>query len=1180
MHPTYLTHLSYRDRGRPLLGTLATSVFCDTALLVMVFASLNLAESGNLFLLLASFIFPFLIFAASGAAIADRMPKRGAIILGKTAEFATMLFAAFSFYKGGDPFLIFGITFLTGITAALLLPSFNGIISETFSEKNLSKAVGDTLCTGFIAGITGVIYVFLFVAFIFHFTLAEAPGLWQKSHSFAIIVPVCITAFFGLICSYRIYPTAMEADREAQLRRAKIFSLKDGIQELMLSKSRAVSDLGATFFFLLFALVELLFLCTFRESQRWVELTESGQPLIFEAFFPGVIFALALAVGFSFCGRLSAGKVECGLVPFGALGLAVFLPLAAWIPGPVISCHGFFHISWGSDILQEDFQFYPLQILWLLLAGFFAGLIPVPIRTYLHKRVAPEARGAAFATSNAILFLLLAILFLREDFFGKMIRSGYNLPLLLAVAGFIPLFLTIIAGFFLPWMPIRSAAVLLTHTFYRLSVKGAENIPEKGGVLLIANHSSYADSLLLLACTSRQIRFLIHEKFYRNPLIHPFAKMLGSIEVPARGKHRIGKMVNKIRQALQNGDVVCVFPEGRVSRNGVMGNFKAGYAKMLPDDCDVPIVPVSVGHVWGSLFSNYSAKRYKFFHPARVSFGEPMKRTDIDTAFCLRQAISVLETEASMEPLKTEKTIHYLFAKKAKRYPFRKVFCDYNGEEVPMFRTLLSAVLLSREIRKISGNSRYVGLMLPNSVSMATGILAVLMADKVPVPLNYTVSKDILRRSLDKAEISTVLTNRSFLKKINMELIPEMTMLEDLQSGISLSSKILWTLACVILPHQELMTYVSPRTHRDVEYTAVLLFSSGSTGQPKGIMLSHHNINADVNSFVRALGWTEKDQIPGTLPLFHSFGFTTSFWLPAMVGSKTVYVPSPLDCSAIEAASLRHNLTIILATPTFMAAYLRRCSEKVFEHLRFAIVGAEKLRKDISLRFAEVTRGKASLLEAYGCTELSPIVTVNIGRDLLRAGKKCGKDGSIGVAMPGISVRIIDPVTREELPPGMDGLLLVKGPVVMQGYIADPVRTANVISDGWYETGDIGHMDPDGYITLSGRISRFSKIAGEMVPHELLECIMGEIIGRDERVFAVGSIPDPVKGEALVVIYLKDKMNVSPEEMNDFLRKHNIPNLWIPKAANYRAVDVLPVTGTGKLDLFSLNEFIKKEFDI
>lgn len=1172
MRPSYLFNLSYHGRSLPLLGTVFSTVFCNTTLLILVYLALERSQSDFLLMLLAAYLLPFLIFAAGGAALADRMPKRGAIILGKTMEVAAVFLTCLAVYKMQLNWIFIGV-FLVGMTSAFLLPSYSGILHETFTEKYLSRAVGDSLFSGFLAGVCGILMVLLCGTPLFQGELLKGV--------ISISTPLCIISLPGWILSFRIYPTAVDADHEAQERRAKIFPLYHGIKELTSSKSVVSSNLGVILFFILFTAIEILLLCLFRITPRWDELAKiGGAPLFFEALFPGIVFAISLGIGFVLCGKLSGGRVECGLVPFGAVGLAIFLPLAVTAPGAIHTAENLFGIIFPGSADAGAFQWHPLQTLWLFLAGISAGLIPVPLLTFLHTTLSPESKGAAFATSNAILFLLLSLVLLREDFFSKLTSCGLNFSLCLAVAGIIPLIATAVVVFFLPWLAVRCMAVLLTHTLYKLSVKGAENIPAKGGALLIANHTSYADSLLISVCTSRQVRFLIHEKFYRHPLIHPFAKMVGSIEVPSHGKHRIEKMLEDIRQALRNGKLVCVFPEGKVSRNGVMGDFKAGYAKMLPDDCEIPLVPISVGLVWGSLFSNYSAKSFSFYHPARVSIGKPMNRTEVDTAFCLRQAISVLETESAMPPLKKEKTLHFQFAKNAKRHPFRRVFCQHGGEEYPMFKTLVSAVVLSREIRKITGDSKYVGILIPNSVTLVTTILACLYADKVPVPLNHTVSKETLRKSMEKAEITTLLVDKAFLEKARIEWTDEMVELDKVIESIPEKSKFLWGMACLFLPSQELMTYVSPLTHREVEGTAIVLFSSGSTGQPKGVMLSHHNVNADVDSFVQALSWTEKDRMLGSLPLFHSFGMMTSFWLPAIVGCKVVYVSSPLECSQVEEAAVANKLTIILATPTFMAAYLRRCSKETFANLRFAIVGAEKLRKDITARFMEVTEGKSLLLEAYGCTELAPVVTVNIGGDLLQPGKECGKEGSIGVALQGISVRIVDPVTREELPPGMDGLLLVKGPIVMQGYIADPVRTANVISDGWYETGDIGHMDPDGYITLSGRISRFSKIAGEMVPHELLECIMGEIIGRDERVFAVGGIPDKTKGEALVVVYLKDKMNVTPEEMNDFLRKHNIPNLWIPRTANYRAVDSLPVTGTGKLDLVHLNEFIKKEFCI
>ena len=321
------------------------------------------------------------------------------------------------------------------------------------------------------------------------------------------------------------------------------------------------------------------------------------------------------------------------------------------------------------------------------------------------------------------------------------------------------------------------------------------------------------------------------------------------------------------------------------------------------------------------------------------------------------------------------------------------------------------------------------------------------------------------------------------------------------------------------------------------------------------------------------MGWTNHDKLLGNLPLFHSFGFTTGFWMPLVIACKVVYVVSPLDCTMVGRALKEHQLSILLATPTFMQSYLRRCTPDQFDSVRLAIVGAEKLRSDLADKFAEKMNGRIKLVEGYGCTELSPIVSINVGSSILELGKDIGRPGSIGAAMPGICVKIVDPVTGVELPPDTDGLMLVKGPNVMQGYLDDPVQTARVLDHGWYDTGDIARMDIDGYITISGRLSRFSKIAGEMVPHEMLECIMNELSGSEERCIAVSGIPDPVKGEALVVLHT-DELKRTPEELNTQLRDRCIPNLWIPRPQNYWRVDKLPILASGKLDLMHLNSFI------
>ena len=888
--------------------------------------------------------------------------------------------------------------------------------------------------------------------------------------------------------------------------------------------------------------------------------------------------AIGMGLGCYLCGRLSGNKIELGLVPYGALGLAVFLPLAGYCPGEALRIHGVL--------------LHPLALLWLCLAGICSGFFVIPLRTFLQQALKPAVRGAALACSNAICFTVVLLsaagAFLLQ--IGSMKLPEGTPEYVVEIAGHIPSFtpshlflfialltigVTVFAMFLLPDLALRFGVVALTHSLYKIRIVGAENIPESGPVLLVANHVSFIDGFLITACTSRKIRFLMHEDFYRHPLIHPFVKLTGFIEVPAQGRLKsMQEMFGIVQEALRRGEAVCVFPEGKITRNGLIDDFKAGYAMMLPPDRKVPIVPVYLGMIWGSIFSYYYGRLKfrlprEFPYPALVSFGKPILRENV-SAFELRQAVSELGADAEQTLRKEERTLHYQLAKHASRHPFRVMVQDYDGKSLPAFQLLVASIVLYREIRK----------MVPDSVAASLSVTAVLMADKVPSPLNFTVSAETLDCSIRKAGITLILTSRKFLQKIHREPVPQMVFLEDVAARIPKKNKLFWAVLTAILPHQELMNLVSPVTHRNVFGTAVLLFSSGSTGEPKGVLLSHRNINGDIYSFMRVMGWTRRDKILGNLPLFHSFGFTTGYWMPLAIACKVVYVVSPLDAATVGNAIEKYGLTIFLATPTFMQAYMKRCRAEQFKSVRLAIVGAEKLRRDIAERFAGVTDNRIALVEGYGCTELSPIVSINIGSSILELGKVIGKAGSIGAPMPGICVKIVDPVTGVELPPDTDGLMLVKGPNVMQGYLEDPAQTARVIENGWYDTGDIARMDIDGYITISGRLSRFSKIAGEMVPHEMLECVLNELAGTEDRIFAVTGIPDPGKGEALVVLHTA-AMKMTPEEMNAMLRERSIPNLWIPRPQNYWLVDRIPVLASGKLDMMELNaimpELIRKQ---
>ena len=367
---------------------------------------------------------------------------------------------------------------------------------------------------------------------------------------------------------------------------------------------------------------------------------------------------------------------------------------------------------------------------------------------------------------------------------------------------------------------------------------------------------------------------------------------------------------------------------------------------------------------------------------------------------------------------------------------------------------------------------------------------------------------------------------------------------------------------------------MSPDGWEDVNRTAVVLFSSGSTGTPKGVKLSHHNIFCNISSLSKTINWSSKDRVPGNLPLFHSFGMAVSLWMPMYGNSEVAMIANPLDAGSMGRALRERKATVLFATPTFLQLYMRKCGSEDFRTLRLAVAGAEKLRDDIVERFREMTG--LVIAEAYGCTELSPVVSVNIANSVTALGVEVARPGSIGQPIPGVCVKIVDPSTFKMLGEGEEGLLIVKGATVMQGYLNAPEKTAEVVRDNWYVTGDVARMDKDGFITITGRLSRFSKIGGEMVPHELVEREINDILQPDRRVIAVTGAPDGARGEKLVVFFCDQEL-VAPEQIVKELRARKIPNLWIPRSENFIKVPEMPLLGSGKLDIARLTAMANKK---
>ncbi len=502
--------------------------------------------------------------------------------------------------------------------------------------------------------------------------------------------------------------------------------------------------------------------------------------------------------------------------------------------------------------------------------------------------------------------------------------------------------------------------------------------------------------------------------------------------------------------------------------------------------------------------------------------------------------------------------LHLRFIGMAKRRWFSFCMADSTGTELTYGRTLVGSLLLSRFIRTHCPGEM-VGLLLPPSVAGAVANIAVLLAGKIPVNLNFTAGREVMASAVQQCEIRTILSSRTFLAKAHLDAPEGTVFLEELMSQGSRLQKV-WTAVLAFLLPTRLLQALS-RRGRSPDALATLIFSSGSTGTPKGIMLSHHNILSNMEGLAQVFRITPTDRIMGVLPFFHSFGFTATLWFPLLSGFSAVYHVNPLDASTVGEMVSRYRATLLMSTPTFYTAYLRKCSTKEFSSLRYAIVGAEKLREPLAKAFKE--KYGLDLLEGYGCTEMAPVVSVNIPDVEQGRERQSGfKPGSVGHPIPGVAVKVVDPETGQPLSSGTEGLLLVKGPNRMLGYWGKPQETDEVLRDGWYVTGDIASMDEDGFLYITDRLSRFSKIGGEMVPHIAIEEAITRIVG-DSCV--VTAIPDEQKGERLAVLYTQK--GVTPGELWERLCQTDLPRLWIPKRENLYPVETLPLLGTGKMDL-------------
>lgn len=489
-----------------------------------------------------------------------------------------------------------------------------------------------------------------------------------------------------------------------------------------------------------------------------------------------------------------------------------------------------------------------------------------------------------------------------------------------------------------------------------------------------------------------------------------------------------------------------------------------------------------------------------------------------------------------------------------------------------LMRALILRRLLSRELPR--EEFEQLGILIPPSVGGLLINLACTLDRRIPVNLNYTLSEEVLNHCVKETEIKRVFTSRKVLDKLPFRPDVELVFLEDWIEKVTLADKIGGVFESYAMPSESIIRKLKLDKIKPDDLQTII-FTSGTTGLPKGVMLSQNNIASNVEAINNLLHLDSTDTVAGILPFFHSFGYTLTMWAPMALDLAGVYHFTPLAARQVGRLVKQFKATMLLSTPTFLRNYQRRVSAEDFASLRVVISGAERLAEELKGAFRE--KFGATVVEGYGTTELSPMVSGNIPAALSSNSNVSLGDRPTSVGRPpkGIHAKVTDIVSGEELPTGEAGMLWISGPNVMMGYLNQPEKTRECIVDGWYETGDIAAIDKDGFIFIKGRQKRFSKIGGEMVPQVHIEEKLLEVMSVDgeavsgEQV-AVTSIEDEKKGEALVVLHTA--VDQTPEEMVRALRELGLPLIFIPQEANFFEVESIPVLGSGKLDLGSIQK--------
>jgi acyl-[acyl-carrier-protein]-phospholipid O-acyltransferase/long-chain-fatty-acid--[acyl-carrier-protein] ligase len=980
----------------------------------------------------AIFPIPYLLFSPLAGYFADRFRKHRVLLLTKMPEIVAMTLATIGFHLHSIPFLFF-VLFFAATQAAFFSPAKYGILPEVFADVDISAANGILELTTDLAILSGsIIGVYVYILFASNLT---AAGL--------VFVAIAILGTTAILFA----PRAPAGNRDANFVWNVLSSFRSDFAEVRRNSTLFYSLIGITWFGFLGSFF-LTVIPVFGKSE--LHLSEERVGLLL------ALLSIGIGMGAVVAGRLSRKHVEIGLVPLGSVGITIFSLLLA---------------RSGAGRIAPIVSLPLNTAIELMLLGFSAGFFIIPLNAMLQQRAPAGMKGRIIAFSNVLSFgaVLIAagVPWLLTSVLGISIRHVILFVAILTLAG------TIYVVRMLPDFMVRLLIWIFTNTIYRIHTIGDENLP-KEGALLVANHVSWVDAIIVAASTGRMVRFLMFRPYYEWKVLHWFFRMMHVIPVAANdSREKITQSLELARAEIQRGHAVCIFAEGSITRTGNLLKFRRGLER-IASGVNCPIVPIYLDGVWGSIFS-YDRGRFLFktpkrlFEPVTVTFGQPMpSNTRADE---VRAAIQDLSAQTFAHHKDLQKPLQLGFIRRAKRRWRRTLAIDADGSTITFGAGLTRAIALSQSLwnREAAPGER-VGILMPPGIEAMLVNFAALIAGHIPVNIDAV---DVSRGAISHAQLTTIVTTHECVEMPGEaeKLSPAaIKYFEDADAASDVRSPLRISAICRLMPTSLIARSFVRGSATDVDQVATILFSyrEDAPETPRGAMLTHHNLLSNLESLRQVFHVVREDCILGLIPFSNAMSFAGTLLLPALTGARVAFGAQLLGKPELGVFCRANRVTLIPASPAMVASIIDNVEAADLSRLRHVAVGGGELADDLRERF--VKKFGIEPLDGCGCPECAPIISLNVpdygmGRDRQPGTRR----GTAGHPVPGVSVRIVDASTGAPVAQGVEGMLLVSGPNLMKGYVEGPELTRQVMSDGWYITGDRARVDGDGFLTIARR---------------------------------------------------------------------------------------------------------------